>query len=104
MTLSGISAHPLSAPLLGPPATSGAHPPGRDGQSGFVRALNGLLAGANAEDAKAEQAVRDLAAGRTDNLHGVALAVARADLSFRMVLELRNRLSDAYQEVMRMTV
>jgi flagellar hook-basal body complex protein FliE len=69
-----------------------------------VRALNGLLAGASAEGAKASQAVRDLALGRTDNLHSVALAVARADLSFRMVLEMRNRLSDAYQEIMRMSV
>jgi flagellar hook-basal body complex protein FliE len=32
------------------------------------------------------------------------LAVAQADLSFRLILELRNRLSEAYQEIMRMQV
>jgi flagellar hook-basal body complex protein FliE len=34
----------------------------------------------------------------------VALAVAQADLSFRLALEVRNRLLDAYQEVSRMQV
>jgi flagellar hook-basal body complex protein FliE len=32
------------------------------------------------------------------------LAVAQADLSFRLILELRNRLADAFQEVTRMQV
>jgi flagellar hook-basal body complex protein FliE len=32
------------------------------------------------------------------------LAVSQADLSFRMILEIRNRLTEAYQEIMRMQV
>ena len=42
--------------------------------------------------------------GQTDNLHSVMLAVAKADLSFRTILEVRNRLTDAFQEIMRMQV
>ncbi|MCS7270176.1 MAG: flagellar hook-basal body complex protein FliE, partial [Gemmataceae bacterium] len=56
------------------------------------------------DHAAAETAVRELATGQTQNLHTVALAVAKADISFRLLLELRNRLSDAYQEVTRMQV
>jgi flagellar hook-basal body complex protein FliE len=51
---------------------------------------------------QANQAVQDLALGRTDHLHNVLLEVAQADLAFRLVLEMRNRLTDAYQDVMKM--
>lgn len=72
--------------------------------SGFGRLLQ-TVAGQNQQaHAAAEAAVRQLAVGQAQDLHTVALAVARADLSFRLILELRNRLSDAYQEITRMQV
>jgi flagellar hook-basal body complex protein FliE len=98
MNVSGISQIGLE-----PSGASHVAPSPRDG-SGFSRALNDLLGGASAQDAQASQALEQLAQGKTDNLHTVALAAARADLSFRLVLEIRNRLQAAYQEVMRMQV
>jgi flagellar hook-basal body complex protein FliE len=83
----------------GAPASAGPKSEG-----GFARSLNDLLGGASAQDAKASEAVQQLATGQTDNLHGVALAAAKADLSLRLVVEVRNKLQDAYQEVMRMQV
>ena len=62
--------------------------------SGFANVLNGILAAA----------VTDLATGKAQDLHTVSLAVAQADMSFRLILELRNRLADAFQEVTRMQV
>jgi flagellar hook-basal body complex protein FliE len=56
------------------------------------------------EQAQAVQAVQDLALGKNDDVHNVAMALARSDISFRMILEVRNRLEQAYQEVMRMQV
>ena len=70
----------------------------------FAGVLSGVL-NANAEaNASADAAVRDLATGDAQDLHTVSLAVAQADLSFRLILELRNRLADAFQEVSRMQV
>ncbi len=69
---------------------------------GFGRVLQVVL-GENAQaTAAADDAVHALATGQAQDLHTVSLAVARADLSFRLVLDLRNRLAEAYQEVMRM--
>jgi flagellar hook-basal body complex protein FliE len=48
--------------------------------------------------------VKSLAQGEITDVHEVMLAMSRADLSFRMMLEVRNKLLDAYQEVMRMQV
>jgi flagellar hook-basal body complex protein FliE len=66
--------------------------------------LQGVLGQHQQAHQAAEAAVRDLATGQAQDLHTVALAVAQADLSFRLILELRNRLSEAYQEIMRMQV
>ena len=73
-------------------------------ESGFARTLNDVLGGASKQDAQAGKAVEQLALGQTDNIHGVAMAAAKADLSMRLVVEIRNRLQEAYQEVMRMQV
>jgi len=53
---------------------------------------------------EADKAVRDLAAGRTDNLHQVIVAVNEADLSFRLMMQVRNKLVEAYKEIIRMQV
>lgn len=72
------------------------------GKAPFASVVENLLHEANGQQIQADQAVRELAMGRADNLHDVMLSVAKADLSFRMVLEVRNRLTEAYQDIMRM--
>lgn len=74
------------------------------GGSGFASILNGFLAENREATAAADAAVTALATGEAQDLHTVSLAVAQADLSFRLILELRNRLADALQEVTRMQV
>lgn len=68
----------------------------------FAELIDKVLSDTNAQQIQADQAVRQLATGQTDSIHEVVLAVTKADLAFRLVLEVRNRLIDAYQEVMRM--
>jgi flagellar hook-basal body complex protein FliE len=70
----------------------------------FAQVLQSALGQAAGQQQTADQAVLDLAMGKTDSLHNVVLEVAKADIAFRLMLEIRNRLSDAYQEVMKMTV
>lgn len=70
----------------------------------FAQIVDQLIGQANVNQIQANQAVSDLATGRLENIHDVTLAVAKADLSFRLVLEIRNRLIEAFQEVMRMQI
>lgn len=72
--------------------------------SGFASILNGMLDGNRQASSAADAAVNALATGEAQDLHTVSLAVAQADLSFRLILELRNRLAEAFQEVTRMQV
>lgn len=86
-------------PLADAPPAAGANPAG-----GFAAVLNGLLGQNTQANAAADAAVAGLADGTAQDLHTVTLAVAQADLSFRLILELRNRLAEAFQEVTRMQV
>lgn len=72
--------------------------------SGFAQVLQGMIAQNTQATAAADGAVTALATGQAQDLHSVSLAVAQADLSFRLILELRNRLTEAFQEVQRMQV
>ena len=74
------------------------------GADTFHRVIDDLVGTSVRDDQKADQAVLNVALGRSDDIPGAALAVGMADLSFRRVLEVRNKLLDAYQEVMRMQV
>ena len=54
--------------------------------------------------AQADQAIRELVAGRNKNIHETMLAIERADSSLKLMMQVRNKVLDAYREVMRMQV
>ena len=65
--------------------------------SSEVKALDSELAGA-------ERAVQQLAAGATTSVHETMLQIEQARLQFQLAVQVRNRILEAYQEVMRMQV
>lgn len=70
----------------------------------FVDWLQQQVSVTNAEIIRADDGVRKLALGETDNLHQVMIQLERAKLSFELVVQVRNKLLDAYQDIMRMQV
>ncbi|GBD37614.1 Flagellar hook-basal body complex protein FliE [bacterium HR36] len=100
MQVHGIAG--IDAP--GSNVTAARVPTSAPGTVPFGTLVEQLLSQASTTAAQANQAVQELALGRTDNLHEVLLRVAQADLAFRLVLEIRNRLTEAYQEILRMQV
>jgi flagellar hook-basal body complex protein FliE len=52
----------------------------------------------------ADQAIQGLAAGKRDDVAGVMTAVEKADLAFRTLMQVRNKLVDAYEELMRLRI
>ena len=66
-----------------------------------------LMEGVNQVDQVQKQAdamATDLATGKSQNIHETMLKATEAELSFNLMIQLRNKALEAYQEVMRMQV
>jgi flagellar hook-basal body complex protein FliE len=53
---------------------------------------------------QAQESQRRLLIGESDDLHGVMIAMEKADMAFQLTMAVRNKVIDAYQEVMRMQI
>ncbi len=51
-----------------------------------------------------DQMIEDFIAGKTDNVHDVMISMQRAQLSFQMMVEIRNKAIEAYHEISRMQI
>jgi len=74
------------------------------GGATFADVLRNSISQANEHQVQADQAIRELVAGRTKNIHETMLAVERADSSLKLMMQVRNKVLDAYREIMRMQV
>ena len=71
---------------------------------GFAEILKNSIQHVNALQKDADQAIEDLTTGKTENFTEVLTAVEKADLAFRAVMQIRNKLLDAYEEINRLRV
>jgi flagellar hook-basal body complex protein FliE len=70
----------------------------------FSKMMNQMLSEVSQSQANMDQDVTKLATGEADNVHEIVLNVAQADLMFRLVMEVRDKLISSYQDVMRMQI
>lgn len=76
-----------------------------DGVSGFAAVLQNSIDKVNQTQVQADQMAEKLAAGDTSqNLHEVMIALQTASVSFQEMVQVRNKLVSAYQDVMNMQV
>jgi flagellar hook-basal body complex protein FliE len=73
-------------------------------QSSFSSVLGQMVQDVNAKQGVATQALQDLQSGQNTSLHQTMIAMEEASVSFQLMVEVRNRLLDSYQEIMRMQV
>ena len=76
---------------------------GPEGPS-FSGILEKMVMNASAVDADANAKAQALAAGTSDDLHGTMIAMKEADISLKLVGNVRNTLLDAFHELWRTSV
>src|SRR5262245_50541028 len=74
------------------------------GTKTFGDFMKDLVQDANSSALQADAKMQDVAAGRNKDLHGAVLAMEKADVQFRLLTQVRNKVIDAYREIMRMQV
>ncbi|HLS88179.1 MAG TPA: flagellar hook-basal body complex protein FliE [Sphingobacteriaceae bacterium] len=70
----------------------------------FGQALKAALAQVNAGQQEADRLAVRLATGEDTDIAAVMIAAERAQLTFQLAVEVRNKVLESYQEIMRMQV
>ncbi len=70
----------------------------------FSEMLDATINGVIESQQQGEQAIVDLQSGKAQNLHEVIIAVEQADVSLRMMVQLRNKALEAFNEIMKMNI
>jgi len=83
---------------------AGAGAVGEGSETQFLDLLKEGIADVNKGMKESDKASMDLATGKSSNIHQTMLAVTKAELGFNMLVQLRNKAIEAYQDVMRMQV
>lgn len=77
-----------------------------EGVSGndFGQVLSDAMNDVNKAQVESNEQIQGMLSGDIQDVHTAMIAVQKADLSFQMMMQVRNKLIDAYQEIMRMQV
>ncbi len=88
----GSSVHPQALSVAGDPPVA------------FGNVLGRLVNEVNDKQAVAGEAVKGLLGGQNVSLHQAVIAMEEANVSFQLMVEVRNKLLESYQELMRMQI
>jgi flagellar hook-basal body complex protein FliE len=102
MEIKDITNFPGIAGLAGPESAGKAGASDKSG--GFADVLQKSLGEVNEMQQKADAAITALATGEKVSLHETMIAMEQADVSFRLMMQVRNKIVEAYQEILRMQV
>jgi flagellar hook-basal body complex protein FliE len=100
-----------SLPLSRPEALTGSPAGGLDGiqpapgsSNGFGTMLDGLVNLVDQKQAAEQVTTQKVLLGDTDQLHQSVIAIQEASVALSLMVQVRNKLVESYQELMRMQV
>lgn len=96
-------AEPSLAPLQGAMHARGAGASGTTG-AGFSSMVTQGLQQVNGQLLASQTDLQQLSVGNVQNLHQVMIRLEESRLAFQLTMQVRNRLLESYQDVMRMQV
>jgi flagellar hook-basal body complex protein FliE len=89
----------IAKPALGLGGTSTTAP-----SQSFGQLIDGLVSTVETKSNQAQDVTRKALLGEGTQLHQSVIAMQEASVAFSMMIEVRNKLVDSYQELMRMQV
>lgn len=85
-------------------APQGAAASGGVAAPGFTEALDRAFGAVNQDVAVAESSLQQLASGQPVEIHDVMIALEKARIGVQTMIQVRNRMVEAYQDLMRMQI
>lgn len=84
--------------------TAVKQPTSFEAQQTFAKTLKEAISNVNAQQIQSDSATNKLINGGDIELHEVMIASQKASVTLNATIEIRNKVIDAYQEIMRMSV
>ena len=75
-----------------------------DAQKSFADSLKDAVNQVNVAQKDSDVKMQELATGKSQNIHETMIAAEKADIALRMMVQVRNKMIEAYQEIMKMQV
>jgi len=75
--------------------------PTQESTTDFAQELKNALGNVNEMQVQGEKAMSDIATGSVKDLHQAAIAIDKAEISMKLMLEVRNKALNAYKEITR---
>ena len=92
--IGGPAFRPETLPLEGQGVGSSAKP-------GFVESLADAINNGNETQAERDRAITDMVTGDSHSVHQTMIAIQHADHSFQLMMQVRNKIVSAYEEITR---
>jgi len=90
-------------PVSSVPSSVPASPAAKPAAGGFAESLGQLVESADQTSKEANSKVASMLTGQGD-VHDAMIALQRAELSLQLTIQVRNKVVQAYQEIMKMPV
>ncbi len=92
------------APIVDVASTGSTGATGKTSGPGFLDSLKSAIGNVNDAQKEAGRAVDALMTGDTQDIHRTMVALQQADVSFQLMMQVRNKLVTAYEEIQRMQI
>lgn len=92
------------APIVDVASTGSTGSTGTTSGPGFLDSLKSAIGNVNDAQKEAGRAVDALMTGETQDIHRTMVALQQADVSFQLMMQVRNKLVTAYEEIQRMQI
>ncbi len=102
MAIEPVGFLPALREISAQPGLGGAAQPG--GAGDFGAWLKGALGEVNDQLARADEGMQRLAAGEAQSLHQVMISLEEARIGVQLLVQVRNRLLESYQDILRMQI
>lgn len=91
-------------PIGATPPASGAAPAAKPAAPGFAEAIGKGIDQVSSLEQQADAVTEQLATGGPAGIHDLMAATAKAQMGVELLVQVRNRAVEAYQEIMRLQV
>ena len=95
---------PLQPGTILPPQERAGESPFEPQEMSFRDTIRNFVNDVDVMQKDSSKKIQDFMAGEISDVHDVMMAVEKAGTSFQLLMELRNKMMDAYQEIKRMSI